>query len=299
MDCSTARELLSAFHDHELGPESEAEVRKHVEACLSCSAALADFNALSRMVGHLRDPLVPPNIWPVLEARLQSGRTSADRRHIRRRLVTIAIAASLIVAASIGLVAYFAQSSGYQQHVAAAGLARFLEEFDHNPDRAQNQLLASYNGRAVNLAQAARLARYRPVAPGNLPGGFSRSGTYVLEMPCCTCVETVYKDGDGQVVAVFEHENDESLWIGGRPTITAICNGRPTRLIQVDGHFTATWKSNGRQITVVGARGVEQLPRLMAALDNVKLPNGSESAAVQGRQFWLRKERQDATPSET
>ena len=34
MNCSTAREFLSAFHDRELRPELEAEVREHIGQCV-------------------------------------------------------------------------------------------------------------------------------------------------------------------------------------------------------------------------------------------------------------------------
>jgi len=153
-------------------------------------------------------------------------------------------------------------------------VGRFLEEFEHDPDRAQHMLLTSHNGRAVEPDQAARLARYRPVAPDKRPGGFSRTGTCLLEMPCCTCLETIYRDDADHTLVVFEHVDDQPVRFGNRPTITARCKGRATRLIQVGDHLAATWKRSGCRITVVGARGIEKVPQLIEILEWVEPREG-------------------------
>jgi len=153
-------------------------------------------------------------------------------------------------------------------------IGRFLEDFEHDPDRAQHMLLTSYSGRKVEPDQAARLARDRPVAPDNLPGGFFHTGTYLLEMPCCTCLETIYTDDADHTLVVFEHVDDQPVWFGNRPTITAGCKGRATRLIQVGDHLAATWKRNGCRITVVGACGVEKIRQLIEILERVEPSEG-------------------------
>jgi hypothetical protein len=82
-------------------------------------------------------------------------------------------------------------------------------------------------------------------------------------MPCCTCVETIYKNADGETLAVFEHHDEEPAWFSNRPMIRVRCNGTPTSLVQVDDHLAASWRHQGRCLTVVGARDVDQVASLI------------------------------------
>ena len=149
----------------------------------------------------------------------------------------------------------------------AINFGRYLNELGKNPDEAQQVLLASYGGRAVSVDEAARQLRYRPVAPDELPDGTSLEALYLLHMPCCLCVQAVYKDSNGERLAVFEHVDDQPIWFGSRPTIQTRCNGIPTSIVQVDDHLAASWQRQGRYVTVIGASNVEQVAQLMAFFD--------------------------------
>jgi hypothetical protein len=108
---------------------------------------------------------------------------------------------------------------------------------------------------------------YRPAVAAGLPEGYSLDATYALKMPCCTCVQTVCRREDGRVFAIFEHSEDQAVWCGDQPTDRAECNDRPCMLTQVQNSLLATWKSGGRQFTVVGARDLEEVGDLMAHLE--------------------------------
>jgi len=278
MNCATARELLSAFHDHELQPELEAEVQDHIGECVECAKRLTEFGELSRMASELRNRGAPASVWPDLKSKLDEApqtRPTPTVGSIRRqrRMLGLAIAASLVLGlVSWGLLVRWRQSDEHgQDHISvAANFGRYLNEFDQNPERAQLELLSNYDGRAVDLDEAARTLRYPPVAPDMLPNGFARDGVYLLKMPCCLCVQTIYKNEAGARLVVFEHVDDQPLWFGDRPIIKAQCHGMPTSLVQVDDRLAATWKRHERFITLIGLRGVEEVSQLVAFFDQVE-----------------------------
>jgi hypothetical protein len=185
----------------------------------------------------------------------------------RRRRIRVALAAAALglVAVSTLTVVWIAERE--HTHV-AVNFGRYLDEFERNPDGAEQALLANYAGRAVSYDEAATQLRYRPVTPEQLPNGLSRKAMYLLRMPCCTCVQAIYRRADGQTIAVFEHVDDQPVWFGERPSIQARCNGMPTSLVQVDDCLAASWRQDGRYLTVVGANDVEQVAQLVAFLDS-------------------------------
>lgn len=271
MDCFSARQHLSAFHDGELKPDLQATVADHLDSCHECAQLLADFQQLSRRTAELPAPAVPPEIWPQLERQLNSQAalprtTLAQLVQRRRTWIGIATSALLLVAVSTAALVWFNHAEPGHNHV-AINFAQYLDEFERNPDAAQEILLSNYEGRAVSFDEAATQVRYRPATPLNLPHGLSREAIYLLRMPCCLCVQAVYKSEDGKRVSVFEHVDDQPIWFGQRPMIQARCNGMPTNLVQVDECLAANWKRDGRYMTLIGARDVEQVAELMASLD--------------------------------
>lgn len=272
MDCSSARQHLSAFHDGELSPDLQAAMAEHLKRCPNCARMLAEFRELSHMAAQLPSPVGPADIWPDLENQLattaRGERTALFHSVIRRTrswsgLATVALVVGAVSAAAF---VWIRRAEDGHQHV-AVNFGRYLDEFERNPEAAQQVLLSSYEGQTVSYDEAATKVRYRPVTPENLPSGLSRKAVYLLRMPCCTCVQAVYQDADGKTLAVFEHVDDQPVWFGTRPMIQTRCNGMPTSLAQVDDRLAASWQRNGRYVTVVGARDVEQIAELVAYLD--------------------------------
>jgi anti-sigma factor RsiW len=274
IDCATARQHLSAFHDGELAPNLRTAVREHIEGCPECAARLAEIRELSRMAAEMPTPAVPVEIWPQLEKKLATelpdhSAASSDLRLIGRRRVWIRVAAAalVVVTVSTAAVVWLNRSEHGEGHV-VVNFGRYLDEFQRNPDAAQQVLLSNYEGRAVSYDEAATQVRYQPATPERLPNGLSRKAVYLLRMPCCTCVQAIYQGAGGEKLAVFEHMDDQPVWFGNRPTIQARCNGMSTSLVEVDDRLAASWKRHGRCVTVIGARDVEQVAELIAYLDD-------------------------------
>ena len=273
IDCATARQHLSAYHDGELSPDLRAAMAEHLEGCLECGRWLAEIRELSRMAAELPTPDVPPEIWPHLEKQLDAEARSqaapyAPPQTIRRRRLWAGLAAAIVlVIVPIGLATWRFYSSDREHGHVAVNFGHYLDEFIQSPDAAEQVLLSNYEGRAVNAEEATSQLRYRPMAPKKLPDGASLEALYLLKMPCCLCVEAVYKGVGGETIAIFEHVDDQPIWFGNRPMVHTRCNGRPTSLVQVDDRLAASWKHQGRFVTVVGAQDVEQVSQLMAFLD--------------------------------
>jgi len=269
MNCRSARELLSALYDRELPPDLEGEVRAHVESCADCARKVAEFAQLSKLTAELREPNVPTGAWPGIESALDKGRWTIDGFAPRwpRHRSRLALAASLLVVASIALSSYWIWRSYDPHAVMAATFDDYLKEFAEYPDQAQQVLIARYDGRPLDLSHAASESEFRPNAPEELPEDFRRQEVYVLEMPCCTCTQTVYKNSSGKVLVLFEHSEKQPEWFGDRPRIEAYCHGKETSLVQLPRQLAATWKCGRRYLTVVGAQNVEQVAELVALLD--------------------------------
>ncbi len=282
MNCSQVRELMSALHDHELRPEAVAEVNDHLRDCAECSRLVSEFGELSNLAAGLRNVSMSAPGWATIEAALDAHSWTQSQfvRHLRSRPARIAIAAGLLVAATVGIGAYYLRSDHNDHEHVAAHFGHFLDEFDRNPDEAEQVLLANYSGQSVSLDEAARQLKYQPVAPNGLPKGFTRDRVYLLKMPCCVCVQSRYKDATGRTVVVFEHVDDQPAWFGDRPTMMVQCHGLATCLVQVDGKLAASWKRQKRVITLIGALDLEEVSRLVEFLNELYPQSAASDQAL-------------------
>lgn len=275
MNCESARDLLSAFFDRELEPEAAADVRAHVADCPICAGRLAEFEELSALASDIREPSAPPGVWPAIESSLAAAYESKPNGPGQQRLWKLssaAVAAMLLMGVSLGLAAYATWRSFDPHLQMAATFNQYLGEFRTQPQQAQEVLRARYAGRAMDL-HSASAGPFTPNAPQELPTGFARVETYALDMPCCKCTQTIYRNSVGDILALFEHTDDQRGWFGDRPVIQAQCHGQRTFLVQIDDQLAASWKSGRRNLTIIGARDVEQVSKLIAYLDATRPPD--------------------------
>src|SRR5690606_36109468 len=104
---------------------------------------------------------------------------------------------------------------------------------------------------------------YRPVTVGETPPGYSLKSVFVMNMPCCTCLQANFTRKTGGLLAVCEHDGEQSQWFGDRPAIMATCHGHPSRLVQVDSFLAVSCPCGPRYLTIVGARDLEEVNRLV------------------------------------
>lgn len=275
MNCQQVQDRLSAYHDSELPPEAAARVAVHVAGCRSCASELASFEQLSGLSRRLTDPPVPAHLWEDL-------RTKLDERAAPKTLPSwlfpslsfggrLAIAATMLIAVAIGSFAYFQSGSHHEPGHLAANFAEYLDAFSEDPYDAQRILLASYEGRRVAMAEAAVVVGYRPVAAQRLPPGWSVDETYLLDMPCCTCAQVLCKGANGNAVAIFEHDADQPIWFGERPTIECLCEDVPTIVTQVGERLAASWRAGPRHVTVIGVTDLDELTDFVAYMSQPRV----------------------------
>ncbi|MHC4398942.1 MAG: zf-HC2 domain-containing protein [Planctomycetota bacterium] len=275
MECQQVHKLLSAYYDDELSVEERSSVAEHVQSCPNCGAELVVFQSLSGMAKGLDDPEPPTRIWAGIEAGLDADREGApivrpaaerERSPKKWRPSLLATAAVVLIAAGVVWVARTTWHAPGHHGDLAADFGEYLEQFATDPDVAQKVLLAKYNGQAVDLSQAATHLGCRPAVAEGLPERYTLDAVYVLKMPCCTCVQSICRRDDGQVFAIFECDEEHPAWFGDRPRIETQCNGCPCSVIQADRGLVASWKANERQLTVVGARDLEEIGDLVGRL---------------------------------
>jgi anti-sigma factor RsiW len=275
MECQQVQRLLSAYYDNELSAEVRSSVAGHVQSCPNCGQELVVFQSLSGMAKELDDPEPPTRIWAGIEAALDANRESArivcpaveqGWSSKRWRMSLLAAAALVMIATGVvWIVSRTLHAPGHHGEL-AADFEEYFEHFATDPDMAQNVLLAKYDGQAVDISQATRQLGYRPAVASGLPKRYSLDAVYVLKMPCCTCLQTICRRDDGRVFAIFEHDEEEPAWLGDRPRVETQCNGRPCSVIQADRGLVASWQANKRQLTVVGARDLEEIADLIGHL---------------------------------
>jgi hypothetical protein len=274
MECREAQELLSAYHDDELSVDVRPSVAEHVQSCSDCGRELVVFQSLSGMAKGLDEPEPPTRIWAGIESGLDAARegTSIVRpaaeqgslpKKRRLSISILATAATILIATGVAWIVTRTWHGQDHRSELAASFEEYLEHFASSPETAHNVLLAKYGGESVDMAEATRQLGYRPVIAMGLPNGYSLEATYVLKMPCCTCVQSICRRDGGQVFAIFEHDEEQPAWFGDRPKTETECSGCPCSIIQADRVLVASWKANKRQLTVVGARDLEEIADLV------------------------------------
>lgn len=275
MDCSKAEELLSPYYDDEATNEIRSLVAGHLRTCRHCGGQLAVFQELSVLARSLDELEPPDHLWSKivigLDEEIENGRVGArfEWSHFRpktRRTFLLATAATAMIAAGVvWILSGRSHAPGIHRQF-TADFDEYLEHLPNNPDGAQQILLAKYNGQAVSHAQAERHLGHRPAFATDLSEDYSLNAVYLLKMPCCICVQAVYRRNDGEVFAVFEHDEKQPIWFGERPRISAQFRGYPCELVQIQDHLLASWTDGGRSITIVGARDLDEITFLMTRL---------------------------------
>lgn len=279
MKCSHVKELLSAYYDEALVNDQRIEVSTHLETCEECTKELAAYKKLSGMAKALTTPAPPKHIWNELERQLDSNCDSpeiaepevASRQWSFPTRKLMALAATLLLAVSVGWIGYHSWFGHGEHDQFTVEFGQYLDEFHVNPDSAQQFLLAKYENRLIDPNEEIGELGYRPAVAMGMPEGYSLQSTYVMKMPCCTCVQCVCQRSDGTTIAIFEHDDEETKeWFGERPEMSVTCNGSRCSLVELDDRIAASWKLDKRHITVVGIRDVAELTALVAWFDDRK-----------------------------
>lgn len=263
MNCQEARESMSAFYDGELPSEQEALMSDHINSCETCADEFAAFSSLSTMTKELplREP--PAGLRSDIERALDSGESVQQIKRAprpnRRVVMLFVVAATVLVVIGVGWMVYHKEHDHGTHDELAVNMAHYVDVFRKDPNEAQRYLLATYDSQSANVAQATQQLGYRPAVADALPERYTVDAMYVMNMPCCKCVQCLCKRDDGKLIAIFEHDEKQPMWFGDRPAIDARCGDKDCRLVQMNGQLAFSLKQGARHITVVGAENLEEM----------------------------------------
>ncbi|WP_145346597.1 anti-sigma factor family protein [Rosistilla ulvae] len=301
-DCETVQQQLSAYHDGELLAGQQALVARHVEGCAACAESLSSYAAIGATFAGVPVARKPDDLWDRIESDLPGGRDSAtlpsrvaqwfSQSPYRAGVVSMAAAVLLTLGLSLWLVdrasvvvkerhiggaiaAHSHSHDGVGHHEHDAEFSKVMEDYVQilsvDPDAADHMLLTKYRGQQVDADGAMKLVGYRPVVSKGLPEGYSLASTSVLKMPCCTCVKAVCKRNDGSTLVLFEHDDEETAWFGGRRQSMAMCGDKNCCLVDLDSSIAATWKQGSRSVTAVGVRDQDEVAKLVTWLGKLNV----------------------------
>ena len=278
MKCFQVKTLLSEFYDGELESARAIETKEHLANCEACSVLLAEFKQLSKLVKKQSDGSEIDSDWETICTGLNAvshsptvaiSVDSETRRSTVGSVSWLAIAATLLLVAAGGWWAVNVNFASDPHHQFAMEFGQYLEQFERDPILAQEYLMQRYSGKPWADAQSQDALGYAPAITQGLPDGFTPVSTVVLNMPCCTCVQTVCQRSDGSFVVLFEHDDDETNeWFGDRPMRMETCNDKACQLVKLDENIGATWQRDSRFITMIAVRDKEEVERFVTWLDN-------------------------------
>jgi hypothetical protein len=268
MNCNEVVPLLSPFHDGELSPDQRRLVGEHVATCAGCSQKLESIRRLSDLVESTPTPAAPSTLLSRIERSLDKPSASWNWFQLgipQNRAAAALLAATVVVAVGLALWKYNSgPSHSHAEMVRVFG--EFLKSYEQGQSGAEELLAHRYQGTLVDEAAATAALKRETVAKPVVLASYRATKRYVLKMPCCDCVETIFaRDGMTSLV-LFEHEKEQSEWFASRPMIRAECRGKACCMVELKSGLAATWPVAGGFVTVVGVRDVAELDDLVDEL---------------------------------
>jgi len=268
MNCNEVVPLLSQFHDGELPAGQQRAVADHLASCSDCSQRLESLRRLSDLLEATPVSDTPDRLLERVERSLREPAPWWSRLRLGPQL-QMALASLCAIAAvlTVGLLVW---QLGPQKSHSHAEMVRvfgqFLNAYEQGEPTAIQVLPANYQGEIVSDAAASRALKRETVARPVVLANHEVNKRYLLNMPCCQCVETIYSHSGKTSFVLLEHEKEQPDWFDARPMIRTQCRGKACCMVQLKGSLGATWPIKGGFMTVVGVRDIEELWRLMDEL---------------------------------
>jgi hypothetical protein len=265
MRCNEIQPLLSPFHDGELLPEQANGVAEHLETCSACASRLQSMQRLSALVTKSLPKGAPPSLLPKIERSLDiaSHPTTAWRIWGRRLAVLVGASAALII---VTLMTWQMLSKPHSHGQMIDDFGEFLEAFARQPNESVGVLAAKYHGVSASEDDATVALKRPTVGRSTILDDHQLLKRYVLDMPCCRCVQTAYQRNGEVSLVVFEHDEPQRDWFGHRSAVQADCGDKSCCLVQVGDKLAGSWPLEKGHVTVVGIRDIGELESLVQTL---------------------------------
>jgi anti-sigma factor (TIGR02949 family) len=246
MDCPTCEAMVDAYLDGELSASDSAEFERALEACPECRKRLEAGRAMSGLLRELPLEPAPDLLRARIERELRAisgaaSRPAAARQNMRR----MAMAASLIVAVSIGWVGGTLTGRGGPGDDELVSTYLRVASSDHAVD------VASTDRHTVKPWFAGRID-YSPPVHDLTSVGFPLEGGRVDVVGGRKVSVLVYRHN--------QHRIALSLW-------PSSAGNAPARVTMRDGFSMAEWRHGGFEMHAVSDLAPGEMADFAAALD--------------------------------
>ena len=269
---------LSAFIDNEVVDEDRRQIEEHCHHCESCLTMISQYMSIGRLMRQAEERVHTDAVWEQVAVRLDKAAVVPVSTKTTNKNWFYAI---LATAASISLFWFVLRGNTSPKHIhddadQHASLAvDFQDVFQlvkSEPKAAIAKLVAKYQGQELDQKAATDYLGYEPALFKNVPEGFARVSTHVLNMPCCKCSATLCERSDGTSLIVFEHKDEQPVWFGDSPSIETPsiemqCSGKTCKIVESAGQLAVSWRNQDRQLTVVGANDIAEVNQWVASMN--------------------------------
>lgn len=214
MDCDFAKSQLGLFIDDELPPEVRGDLQAHLSGCFLCTEELAQ---LRELTSSLSTPAYPDTTPPAgqppdqLWSSIEAGLDQAHAQQTRRRLLRFykrppAIAASIMLVISVGLIASLWSGDSTQAQASTVDFGVLLDALPFDANRAFQKFLMKHDAREVSPSEARSIAPELNFAiPDRLAGNYELDKVYALQFgPTRRGVAARYEN-NGKFLATIFH----------------------------------------------------------------------------------------------
>jgi anti-sigma factor RsiW len=250
MDCPTCESMVDAYVDGELTATESAAFEAALPGCPDCRRRLEETRAMSGFLRDLPTERAPDLLRAKIERELRAissaSRPAASRSNMRQSIRALAMAASLIVAVSIGWVGgTFTGRPGVGNDEIVSTYLRVASS-DHPVD------VASTDRHTVKPWFAGRID-YSPPVHDLTSDGFPLEGGRLDVVAGRKVSVLVYRHNQHRVAL--------SLW-----PATASGNTQP-KVIERNGFTMAQWRHDGFEMHAVSDVAPGEMAAFAAALD--------------------------------
>jgi anti-sigma factor (TIGR02949 family) len=248
MDCPTCEAMVDAYLDGELSASDSAEFERALEACPECRKRLEAGRAMSGLLRELPLEPVPDLLHARIERELRAISGAASRpAAARQNMRWMAMAASLIVAVSIGWVGGTLTGRGGPGDDELVSTYLRVASSDHAVD------VASTDRHTVKPWFAGRID-YSPPVHDLTSAGFPLEGGRVDVVGGRKVSVLVYRHN--------QHRIALSLWPA------TVSGNTAAKVTEHNGFTLAEWRHDGFEMRAVSDVAPNEMAAFAAALDS-------------------------------
>lgn len=266
MDCERTQDLLSAYLDGELIVSADAAMTSHLAHCDRCRDTCHKYDRLRALVAEPQPIPAVNEIWNRISHELSLVILPRNPRRSILHSRWLILAAMVLLAATVAIPLATLSRLTFSSNGELADLFdSYLEQFEQSPEAAQSFIDAAYptlvlSADSTEPSFAASVLRTRKSLPG-----MTLVEYHLHRLPCCNCIQGLYRRDDGTLVSVFEH-TEPTEWDAHQKPKRVQCGECICRVTQASGQVVATWEHHSHTFTVIGIEDERELALLVSKL---------------------------------